>query len=287
MLPLDGGHVMRALMPARDERTRDRRTATASLVVGVLVAVAALLAEEHFAAAFVAFLALGNLQVLTAGRRVSGDVGRLQGAEEALVSNDAETALRIARGVESHPAATVIAAAALLRLDRPREAQHLLLDLPGSVRLDRTFEATVLLANGQERLARERLDEALRDNPAPWAVGELAVLLHGRGEDVDAALAEVRGPALVPAVTTLFNVGAFVESARLAERALGGGVDDPLVAYNAACGWARAGDLDRALRFLDHAVLLGFPNPAMLDEDPDLAAVREHAGWAAVRSRAG
>ena len=40
-------------------------------------------------------------------------------------------------------------------------------------------------------------------------------------------------------------------------------------------------------RALDLAVLLGFDDAGMADDDQDLAALREHPGWAAVRARLG
>jgi hypothetical protein len=242
-----------------------------------------------FLAAFVVMLGVGNVQVVRAGRRLAAGADereRMGRADVLVVHGRAEEAYDLVRGVD-HPAARVIGAMALLRLGRPREAQDLLLDLPGFVTLDPTFEATVLLANGQERLAREKLLVALGDHPEPWAVRELAVLLRSRGEDTEAALPGVGGAAAAAVQVGLFHVGEFAASARWGERALGSGVDDPLVAFNTACGWARAGDLDKALRALDHAALLGLADAETVDADPDLDALRHHPGFAAVRERIG
>lgn len=287
MLPLDGGHVVRALMPGKDDLTRDKRTAVVSLVAAAVIAVAAVVAGYPIAAALVVFFAAGNLQQLLAARRLRGapDVATLiERANAAVELNRPAEALELLRGVD-HPLARVLSAAALIRTGQPRQAQDLLLDLPSWVTLEPTFEATVLLANGQERLAHERLAVTLRQGPEPWAVRELASLLHRRGDDVDAVLGDVTGAAAAGAANALYFEGAYAASARWAEKALGSGSESPLVAYNGACAWTRAGDLDRALRLVDHAILLGLRDAALLDEDDDLAPLRAHPGWAAVRGR--
>jgi hypothetical protein len=56
-------------------------------------------------------------------------------------------------------------------------------------------------------------------------------------------------------------------------------------AFEVACSWARAGRPDEALRWVEAAVDAGFKAPGLLDSEPDLAAVRDLSGWAAVRSR--
>lgn len=287
MLPLDGGQVVRAVMPGKDDVTRDKRTAVVSIVVAAVIAVAAVLAGYALAAVFVVFFGAGNVQTLLAARRLRAAPGAedlIERANSALEANDPVAALDMLRWVD-HPVARVISAAALMRLGEARKAQDLLLDLPAWATLEPTFEATVLLANGQEQLARERLAVTLRSTPAPWAVRELVSLLHRRGEDVDAVLGDVRGDAAVGAANALYFEGSYAASGRWAERALGSGVESPLVAYNGACAWSRAGDLDRALRLVDHAILLGLRDTRLLDDDDDLAAARAHPGWAAVRAR--
>ena len=290
MLPLDGGQVVRALMPGRDELSRDARTAVFSLGVAVAVGVAAFVWVHPIAAAFVLFFAVGNVQTLLAVRRLrgGGPVSRdaVERADLALHENRPDEALALLAHLD-HPVAKVLTATALLRLGNAREAQHLLLDLPDEVRLDPTFEAAVLLANGQERLARERLGVSLREDPPAWAMRELATVLRRRGADLDVVLADVRGQGAVGVANALFHDGAYAQSAQWGERALGSGVDDPFVAFNVACAWARAGDPDRALRALDHAILLGFADARLADTDEDLATLRAHPGWAAVRGRLG
>ncbi len=54
----------------------------------------------------------------------------------------------------------------------------------------------------------------------------------------------------------------------------------PTVAYNAACAHALAGDEGAALGWLRRAGAAGFAGTRSLDEDPDLASVRGHPGFA-------
>ena len=63
---------------------------------------------------------------------------------------------------------------------------------------------------------------------------------------------------------------------RWAERAPG----DSTAAYNAACARALAGEAEAALAWLRRAGELGFAGVRSLEEDPDLAAVRGHPGFA-------
>jgi len=57
------------------------------------------------------------------------------------------------------------------------------------------------------------------------------------------------------------------------------------VAFDVACSWARAGEPDRALRWVEVALRDGFGAAALLDGEPDLAPVRALPGWPAVRGR--
>ncbi|MDZ7673626.1 MAG: site-2 protease family protein [Acidimicrobiales bacterium] len=57
------------------------------------------------------------------------------------------------------------------------------------------------------------------------------------------------------------------------------------VAFDTACSWARAGEPDRGLEWVQRAVESGFAAPALLDGEPDLAEVRAHPGWDTVRDQ--
>jgi Zn-dependent protease len=292
MLPLDGGQILHALMPGRDDVTRLRRASYASLGVAAAVAVAVIAAGAPILAALVVFFAAGNAQTLMALRRAkTGDpyAARVTSAVEAMDRGDPGAALAALPPVEHTPpqyapAVTLLTAVALVRLGRAREAQDLLLTLPEGARVEPAFAATVLIANGQDRLGREQLAAAL-PVAQQWAVREAAALLLARGEDVEAALAGVTPAGAVGALTALYQGGAYEPAARFGEQALAAGVTEPLVAYNVACAWARAGQPDRALRALDDAAQLGWADVAQLDADADLASLRDLAAYDAVRAR--
>lgn len=56
-------------------------------------------------------------------------------------------------------------------------------------------------------------------------------------------------------------------------------------AFDVACSWSRAGEPERALRWVETAIADGFHVPRLLDGEPDLEAVRALEGWSAVRAR--
>jgi Zn-dependent protease len=281
ILPLDGGQVALAIMPG-NERDRLRRAAYLSLGTAAAVVALAVAAQEVFAAILVVWLSAGNLQTLRALRQAErGDpfAARLDAANAAIREGRPEDALRALPDPPAVPPeraedVALYRAMALLRLDRAREAQEALVDeLPEGVRADPVIAGAVLLANGQDRLAYESLDVALRENPRHWAVRELVTLLLRRGDDVDAVLKDVTPEGAVGAMTALYGAGRFAESATWGERAVAGGTG-PLVAYETARAWARAGEPDRALRTLDDAAQLGFADVTRAVADPDLAPAR-------------
>jgi hypothetical protein len=56
-------------------------------------------------------------------------------------------------------------------------------------------------------------------------------------------------------------------------------------AFDVACSWSKAGDVDRAVHWVDRAVADGFAAPRLLDGEPDLAAARAHPDWQQVRAK--
>ena len=204
MLPLDGGHIVHALLPG-DEVARARRAAWVSVVVAVAVGILVLgrLGQSAFLLVlFLGFFAYSNVQTIQALRRAGrpdpvADV--LARADTAIAANRPEEALAILPHPAMAPPEHVVSAAylramALLRAGHPREAQDTMLALPEGAGVDPTFAATLLLANGQERLAREQLAVSLPDAPG-WAVRELTALLIARGEDPVAGLAGLGRPS--------------------------------------------------------------------------------------------
>lgn len=56
-------------------------------------------------------------------------------------------------------------------------------------------------------------------------------------------------------------------------------------AFEVACSWSRAGDVDRAVSWLERAADAGFRAASLVDGEPDLATVRADARWADLRPR--
>jgi Zn-dependent protease len=292
MLPLDGGQIVLALMPGRDDLVRLLRASYLSLGVAAVLAVAGYVYLSPITAVFVLFFGAGNLQRIVALRKGEDPVvSTLAQAEVALHDGRPEEVLRLIPGLDAvapplRGTAAIIRAAALLRLGRHREAQDTLVDLPaGSV--EPVFAATVLLANGQEQLARERLAPALAADPPAWAVRELALLLRTRGDDLVGTIGAVTGSGAAGVLDALYRTGDHAAAAAWGERALATGATEPGVAYNTACSYARAGDPGRALRALGYAAELGWSDFSAVDADPDLAPVRALPAWAEVRARMG
>ena len=55
-------------------------------------------------------------------------------------------------------------------------------------------------------------------------------------------------------------------------------------AFDVACSWSRAGEPERAIRWVRTAVSDGFAAPRLLDGEPDLALARSHPDWDEIRA---
>ncbi|MEJ2366995.1 MAG: hypothetical protein P8Z49_01250 [Acidobacteriota bacterium] len=67
----------------------------------------------------------------------------------------------------------------------------------------------------------------------------------------------------------------YKEAAYYYEAALALSPGDALTHYNAACAFARLGDKEKALNFLEAAVNEGFDRADLMEKDPDLASLRD------------
>ncbi|MBL8953113.1 MAG: hypothetical protein JNK82_20215 [Myxococcaceae bacterium] len=61
---------------------------------------------------------------------------------------------------------------------------------------------------------------------------------------------------------------------------------EPVFAFNAACCLCRLGDVEKGLAWLKTAVDAGYKSPVPLDDDPDLAPLRELPGFAELKAAA-
>ena len=82
-----------------------------------------------------------------------------------------------------------------------------------------------------------------------------------------------------------YDRGDWAAAAEAAEQWAEKAPGDGTAAYNAACAHALAGNAGPALEWLDRAGAAGFAGVRSIDEDPDLAAVRDHPGFAAATAR--
>jgi Zn-dependent protease len=258
ILPLDGGQTMRELLPGSPAK-RATRAAVVSVVVAVPAGLLAVKLGYVFGALFALFLVLSNIGTIRTAR-----------AEGALDVNT-----QVVR---------------LLWSGRPDDAQDLASD-PGVQPLIRS----ALKAVGPDPAGgRAELELAARTN-ADEAVAATSLLLavHRVHADWAAARGVVAGEPRVQAdfvlyaQTFAFRSGAKRESAEIGqawlERTGPVLVEQPdvpaTIAYNTACGWAAAGELDRGLAAFRRAAELGFTDLTAVDSDDDIAPLRPLPGY--------
>ncbi|MGD2217389.1 MAG: tetratricopeptide repeat protein [Gemmatimonadales bacterium] len=75
---------------------------------------------------------------------------------------------------------------------------------------------------------------------------------------------------------SLCRLGRLEEGLHWAEQALAIDPEDAGVRYNVACLYALEGEVDRAMDCLEDAIRVGFGNRGWIEQDPDLASIREH-----------
>jgi Zn-dependent protease len=258
ILPLDGGQALRELLPGSPAK-RATRAAVVSVVVAVAAGLVALTLNFVFGALFALFLVLSNVGTIRTAR-----------AEGTLDVNT-----QVVR---------------LLWSGRPDDAQDLASD-PGVQPLVRS---AIKAVGPDPSDGRAELELAARTN-AEDAVAATSLLLavHRVHEDWAAARDVVAGEPRVQAdfvlytQTFAFRSGAKRESAEIGQAWLDRTgpvlVDQPevpaTIAYDTACGWAAAGELDRGLAAFRRAAELGFTDLTAVDSDDDIAALRPLPGY--------
>jgi Zn-dependent protease len=148
--------------------------------------------------------------------------------------------------------------------------------------------ALQLLWSGHEDEARLLIAEESGNEPVHPLVHAVAAGDWPAARELVGAAQGGPGAALV-AQTVAFRGGAHRESAELGEAFLAlpslDGEVAPLVAYNAACGWARAGEPERGLAAFRRAADLGFADLTAVDSDDDLAPLRPLPGYDEARQQ--
>jgi Zn-dependent protease len=300
LLPLDGGQTVASLL---DVVTRGRGR-TVALALSVATAGAGAMYGLLRGSTWIAFLAVlfGAMNLAELVRRRTDDRERaradlvLEGFRR-LSNGDRERAAALAREVLDGPRAPRARARAgrllmwshLLSGEAEEAEAALATAEPGSVPVLGPEEVAEAVGGSERGL--EILRHGLAATGGSGLRSELTRALIERGR-VDEALRlvtesapeEVASPARVAVALALHEEERYQEAARLfgeefARR------PSPALAYDAACGWARAGRHQDALIWLGRAVEAGYSDRRHLDADPDLDAIREVPAFQELRRR--
>lgn len=282
ILPLDGGNVVRSLLPG-DAEMRDRLAAGVSLAVCVLIVFALVRSDLEELILLPLMLGALNLHMLASDARGgSADAGeQMLEALQRLDRGEPDALQAVSDLAGRAPVATrdrvkVTAVEILARQRRVADARHALAHLPGTAHP--TLYALVDAVDGDPH-GITMLDEMVRAQPVPSVAryAMLARLLTGRSSEIPSVYLAL--PANAQAREQLRELqylahmrGDFLAAATIGELQLG--LDqhpDPWVLYNTACSWSRVGDRDRALLRLGQAVDAGWSDANQLDTDQDLA----------------
>lgn len=284
VLPLDGGTVMRNLLPG-DEAARDQRAALLSAIIAGAAGVAIVVVAPRFVfgAIFFGILAVINVSALSKARaRVPTGASLLPDPMTRLAAGDLSAlgALHDQAQRTTDPlvrdAIKGAAVDQLVRLRRGSEAQDVLERFPGQA--PPSLYALVEVLNGAPH-GVTMLDEMLRDRPEPTVVRHalLGRVLSGRAHEIPTVFASLPEhlrdvDALREAQYLAHVSGAVRDAAHLGELVLASvpAGSDLWAMYNTACSWVRAGDHERALWWLRAAVDGGWRDAETLASDVDL-----------------
>jgi adenylate cyclase len=154
------------------------------------------------------------------------------------------------------------------------------------------FYARTALAEGNYGLAAEMYERAAALRPDDYQPVFLSVtVLEKLGRLDDARDTNLRAIALIERAVQIdpddqralyYGVNAFrrLGDLKRAEewtaRVLALGPEEPGTLYNLACDQALAGQTEKALELLEHAVARGFSQSDWVRNDPDLTSLRSH-----------
>ncbi|MDW8364068.1 MAG: hypothetical protein RMK74_16895 [Myxococcales bacterium] len=313
LTPLDGGHVVQALVELAVGRDRAFVWVHRwSIVGGIGLAILAL--ATSLPGAFIGlWAALGSWQALAAGNpwraapaprappRTTDAAtmnALLEHAWAAVFAGRAEEALARCRDVlattdRPEVARQAIEISAWAHLERGDEEAALaaLEHMPAGQSPSRLLAARLQMARGAITEGLRGLEEAFAAEPGPLSARVLAAAVAEHGnpkrfvELVRAAPAESLDAATLDTVSAqMFYAGSYDAAFALAALAFERHGRSE-AAYNAACSLARAGRPDEGLDWLRRAIDAGFRDLAQVDADEDLAPLRSLAGYAEVRRR--
>ncbi|MBX3181490.1 MAG: hypothetical protein KIT72_13545 [Polyangiaceae bacterium] len=285
VLPFDGGHIMAALLGPQ----RQRLALMISVGVGVAAAVACFFSKMQFAGIILLWAAFTSLGSLRLGQRLEPPREVLEEtlghAREALEQGKYPEAHAVARAVleastapELKLKAVELAAWSALLGDEAALARQVLERAPADQPLDPYLRAAVSEALGEDDDAARALAHARRTGDQRLEVAALYVKVLLKLGDVERA---------ARVTTDIFEETPTEDARKVGEAALGGGA--PLAAaalydrlferteahadaLQAVRGFARAGQLDAALRAVTAGVAAGL-DPATLRADASLQAL--------------
>jgi Zn-dependent protease len=299
LVPLDGGHLARDLLEVAVGDRAEVIVPVLSMVTAGVAAVVALALGLPFLALYAAFfVAMGySAMADVAARPVKQELRRIhQAIDDGELAEAAARADHLApgrvRGAVRRDVAELPAWIAMARDDTAAVDAALAALPPGVTPSGYLRTARAALA-GRPDEAVERALEAYKNEHA-WppdrqlarvladcgAVQRVAGALAGAGDISD------RAGAIEGLHLDLHREGRYADA--VAVGALAMRLEpSPQLAYNIACSAARAGDVDAALGWLQHAVDLGFDNRSLAAADVDLADLRSHARWVDIVGRMG
>jgi Zn-dependent protease len=302
--PLDGGNVTAELFGM----STARRVSIAAALAG---AVWAFTHDQGYAAFFALFLAFNNWQEMKAEQQ-GGDVdvfqvdapdtgaGRAPGRGRGRGRSRGRANLRSVPVPPSGPAgAPTLSAGDPARDEQQAWAALRAGDVGSAKRMaDRVgadanafLTASVALASG-DPAAFERFEAAYVAHPGgpPSLVATELLARSGAASAVAKRLVDRpdgRGREGAATLQTHLHYGdRFREAAEVGEAVFAAAPPSPAqTAFEVACSWARALEVDRAVTWLEHAADAGFRAAGLVDGEPDLAAVRTDPRWPQLRAR--
>ncbi len=298
LLPLDGGHVTRAVIELATGRNADKTTHIISIAVSALLAVAAFGYGLLFAALFALFFAGTNWSALKrigvpelAKELAAGQQKLAAGSSrEAIAAGESVAAAKPPRDLLQ--AAHELEAWGWLSESNVSNAERALASLPANAAPSSTVRGAVALTAGRDDEGLALLTYGFVNELAGpgklFAASQLARVAKTT-ELAQELLAMDEGKGAEPAAllaSLLHHAGWFAEAAQVGDEVFRDGrVSRDKVAFQVACSIGRAGSAADSLGWLRAAIENGWSDGARVLSEPDLAPARAEPGFADIYRR--